>query len=335
MDHASCVNPRSDIAHTYKHPSDSRAGQVQLAIFSAILDCLFRKRPSPSPPDSFLSRVTLLWPQWFSGSWLQTYYGQKQENPIDPAMCRENEQLVIPQSVFVSSSQILYPVLCLVCLLLLVQRFRRRRAWFARFGRQMDSRKSLPERPGGKETAGTAVGQESKSNRDVSPNFVAPLPSASDVLRPLSHCTPLPPSGHLAAALSQERQAGNRPSLTRPETPKESSSPGPISTRSVSSGQVPASESHRRPCQSAGEEARSSPNHRGLSPSSSGAPVMNLQQNSSTGISTASHGRQPSPGASGSGAVQSVQRHSETTHHLYDVDEQGVRTWKRQVVEYR
>ena len=281
-----------------------------------------------------LSRVTLLLLQWFSGSWLQTYYGQKQENPIDPAMCRENEQLVIPQSVLVSSSQILYPVFCLICLLL-VQRFRRRRGWFARFGRQMDSRKSLPERPGGKETAGTAVGQESKSNRDVSPSFVAPLPSASDVLRPLSHCTPLPPSGHLAAALSQERQAGNRPSLTKPETPKESSSPGSMTTRTVLSSQVHASESHRRPCQSAVEEARSSPNHRGLLPSTSGAPVMNLQQNPLTGISTASQGRPPSPNASGSGVVQSVQRHSETTHHLYDVDEQGVRTWKRQVVEYR
>lgn len=250
-------------------------------------------------------------------------------------MSRENEKLVIPQSVLVSSSQILYPILCLICLLILVQRIRRRRGWFARFGRQMDSRKSLPESPGGKETAGTAVGQESNSNRDISHNVVvAPLPSASDVLQPLSHCTPLPSSGHLAAVLSQERQAGNRPSLTKPETPKESSSsPGPISTRTVSSGQVHASESYG---QSANEEANTSPNHRGLSPSTSGAPVMNLQQqNPSTGISTASQGRQPSPDASGSGAVQSVQRHSETTHHLYNVDEQGVRTWKRQVVEYR
>lgn len=253
-------------------------------------------------------------------------------------MSRENEQLVIPQSLLVSSPQILYPILCLICLLILVQRIRRRRGWFARFGRQMDSRKSLPERPGGKETAGTAVGQESKSNRDISHNVVAPLPSASDVLQPLYHCTPLPSSGHLAAVLSQERQAaGNRPSLTKPETPKESSSsPGSISTRTVPSGQVHASESYGQPCQSANEEANTSPNHAGLSPSTSGAPVMNpQQQNTSTGISTASHGQPPIPNASGSGVVQSVQRHSDTTHHLYDVDEQGVRTWKRQVVEYR
>src|SRR5699024_10428096 len=98
----------------------------------------------------------------------------------------------------------------LICLLIFVQRIRRRRGWFARFGRQMDARKSLPERPGGKETTGAPVGQEPKSNRDVSPSFVAPLPSASDVLQPLSHCTPLPSSGHLVAVLSQERQAGNR-----------------------------------------------------------------------------------------------------------------------------
>lgn len=274
---------------------------------------------------------------------------QPEEYPYIRMSSEEAKKLFIHQELPVSSSQILYPALSLICLLLLVQRIKNRRGRSALvLGRQtpMDSRKALPERPGGKDkeesqTAGAAVGhqQQSMSNsRDLSHQVAAPLPSACDILQPLSQRTQLPPSGHLASVLSRERCAGHPwPSLANSESPTESS-PRPISTHTVSGGQANVGGSHRSLYQSEGEEANNSPNHEGLSPSTSDAPVMGMQSHSSlppsTGTSTTSHRRSFIPDAPESNNVVQAKKRSETVQHLQDVDEHGVRTWKRLVVEY-
>lgn len=273
---------------------------------------------------------------------------QPEEYPHIQMSSEEAKKLFI-QELPVSSSQILYPALSLICLLLLVQRMKNRRGRFALVLRRrmpMNSEKTLPGRPGGKDkeesqTAGAAVGhqQQSMSNpRDLSHHVAAPLPSACGILQPLSQRTQLPPSGHLASVLSRER-CGEHPSLSlaSSESPMEST-PRSISTHTVSGGQVNVGGSHRSLYQSEGEEANNSPNHEGFSPSTSGAPVMSMQANSSlppsTGSSTASHRRSFTPDASGSNNAVQAQKRSETVQHLQDVDEHGVRTWKRLVVEY-
>lgn len=143
-----------------------------------------------------------------------------------------------------SSAQILYVALILICLLLLVQRFRSQlniRGQRANpSGQQtMGSREPPVEKPNGDKTAGTE-GTDQHTQQEVrhqlmSSRGVAPLPSARDILQPLSHCTPLPSSGHLAEILSQERRAGGpiRPLLTS------SGSPGPKEDEALPS---PASE---------------------------------------------------------------------------------------------
>lgn len=254
-------------------------------------------------------------------------------------MNSEQGKSFIPQELQITSTQILYPVLCLICLLLLVQRIKHRSRWSALSRRQMDSQKSLPETSGAsgnkEKPAGTAAvdqQQQPISNsppKDLSRDVRAPLPSACDILQPLSWRTPLPSSGHLAAMLSQERHAGSRPSLT--ETPAEPLSPESSSTHAAPGGSVHASGSHQGFSENADQEAKRSPR----SGSGSGAGSSELVKTPqsaflppSTGILSDGRSRL------GSNVVSTAQKRSETVQHLQDTDENGVRKWKRKVVEY-
>ncbi|BCR86437.1 uncharacterized protein ACHE_30424S [Aspergillus chevalieri] len=252
-------------------------------------------------------------------------------------MNNEDGTSFIPRDLPITSTQILCPILCLICLLILVQRIKHRSRWPALSRRQMDSQKSLPERFGAggnkEKTAGTAaVGQQQQpmSNsppKDLSCDVRAPLPSACDILQPLSRCTPLPSSGQLAAKLSQERQAGNRPSLTmKPETPTSPES----STHAAPAGSVHASGSHQGFSEFADQEVNRSPRPG----SGSSEPVKNPQSAflpPSTGISNDRRSHVP---RAESNVVYTAQKRSETVQHLQDTDENGVRKWKRRVVEY-
>lgn len=147
-----------------------------------------------------------------------------------PVMDSKGDQSVT-RELPVSSVQVLYVALSLICLLLLVQRFRSQLNIRGQrenpSGQQtMDSREPPVEKPNGDETAGTE-GTDQHTQQEVqqqlmSSRGVAPLPSARDILQPLSHCTPLPSSGHLAEILSQERRAGGpiRPLLTSSGSPR-------------------------------------------------------------------------------------------------------------------
>lgn len=165
-----------------------------------------------------------------------------------------NQQLT--REIPVSSAQVLYVALSLIGLLFLVQKFRSQlsiqgqRASLS--GQQtMGSQEPPMKKPNGDETAGTE-GADQHAQREVQHQLmprrgVAPLPSARDILQPLSHCTPLPSSGHLAEILSQERRAGApiRPLLSssgspQPKEDEALSSPASElrSTRRVASGSL-------------------------------------------------------------------------------------------------
>lgn len=260
----------------------------------------------------------------------------KNDESIPLAMNCEGNDFIISQELPVTSTQLLYPVLCLICILLFVQRIKHRRSWPALSRRQMHSQKSLPETPPGgnkEKTTGTAAAvdqqQQTMSNspsKDLSCDVRAPLPSACDILQPLSQYTPLPSSGHLAAMLSQERQGGNRPSLTmEPETPMESSCPEFSSTHAAPGGSIHASGLHQR----ADQEAVRSPN-KGFSLESPQSSAFLPPSSRLTGISLSGIGHLGPE----SNMVYTVQKRSETVQHLRGADEIGVRTWRRLVVEY-
>lgn len=293
----------------------------------------------------------------------------------NPVMNSEGNQPVT-RELPVSSAQLLYVVSGLICLQLLVQRFRNRR--YHRkptnaSGRRitiMDSQKLLAERTGGKQTTGTVEAdqlrhqqpQQPMSNsfsRDFSQETVAPLPSARDILHPLSHCTPLPSSGHLAAVLSQERRARGGPirpllpkSAASPEPKEEKTekkaplsplpaSPWPISTRTVMSGG-----SSPRP-QGGGSEAkktRRNPSPGDASPGLS-EPVKGSEPNA-TSCPSSSSSSPPSTGT-GTGEIPTAaatlgrrssglaaEKCDESVQHLRYEDESGTRKWRHYTVEY-
>lgn len=201
----------------------------------------------------------------------------------------------------VSSAQVLYVALSLICLLLLVQSLRRQINTAGQranpSGKQtMGSRERPVEKPNGDETAGTEGAdqhtQQEGQHQLMSSRGVAPLPSARDILQPLSHCTPLPSSGHLAEILSQERHAGGpiRPLLTS------SGTPGPKEDEALPS---PASElrSSRRMAGGSlhgGLEARElrNPSRNDTAPGLS-EPVKRSQSNPTTSTTTPSSSTSP------------------------------------------
>lgn len=254
-------------------------------------------------------------------------------------MNSEHGKSLTPQELQITSTQILYPALCLICLLLLVQRIKHRSGWSALSRGQMDSQKSLPETSdasGNKEkpAGAAAVGQQQQpmSNsppKDLSRDVRAPLPSACDILQPLSWCTPLPSSGHLATMLSQERHVGSR--LTLAETPAEPSSSESSSTHTAPGSSVHASGSHQGFSENADQEAKRS-YRPGSGPGAGSSELVKTPQSAflppSTGISNDGRSR------SGSNVVSTAQKRSETVQHLQDTDENGLRKWKRKVLEY-
>ncbi|KAL3467969.1 hypothetical protein BJX64DRAFT_81329 [Aspergillus heterothallicus] len=216
---------------------------------------------------------------------------------------------------------LVYAITCIVCILVLVQRIRsgQRRRRLLLEG-QMDS----PfEESGGKESSGaTSAGL---SYPTPYPGDVrASLPSACDILQPLSHTSSLPPSGYLAAVLGQERM--NRldrileQSLeqeirdTRP-----SSSPRPSSDNSSSVSSPTDRDRRHRPF-----SMDSSPTQAEYSSQATSPPIERGAEEDGQGL----------PSSLGPSEPKSIQKRSQHVHYLRDVDEEGPRTWRRWVIEY-
>ncbi|PTU23144.1 hypothetical protein P175DRAFT_0491539 [Aspergillus ochraceoroseus IBT 24754] len=180
-----------------------------------------------------------------------------------------------------------------------------------------------PEKGGGEEPSDAA--SEEITYPAHTPYDSPPLPSACDILQPLSLYSPLPSSGYLAAVLARERrlrmdqdyQQGDQLN-TNPDT-KCSSGHRPAYTPSVAFGV-----NHSRQNSSSGP---------GSSSTEQSEEPLQATSPPTGGWTVEGQGLGP-PSSPLSGEIQSVQRHNHGVEFLHEVDEEGVRTWRRWVVEY-
>ncbi len=208
---------------------------------------------------------------------------------------------------------IIYPAIGIICVLVLVRRIRRqRRKNYVLVGRQMDtpSAKSGGEEP----SSATSVGTSYRTHTVHDP---APFPSACDILQPLSLSSPLPPSGYLASVLNEERRK-------RVEQPyqvedKRVQPMSPPCTDSENS----ASMAIRTDCDPP-SRFEGSPTQADYSSQATFAPTRRSAEDDDQG----------SPHSPDSRESQFVQKRSQHVQFLRDVDEEGVRTWRRWVIEY-
>ncbi|PWY77497.1 hypothetical protein BO70DRAFT_363435 [Aspergillus heteromorphus CBS 117.55] len=258
--------------------------------------------------------------------------------------CADHES-AIPKDIQNLSLGILYVVACVLCLLALVQRIRRRpyrHFSYAPLERQMMDPPSSPseKRPvggiggggggsGGEEPADAAVGQGYGYGYGVASHGVGPFPSACDILQPLSHLSPLPSSGYLAAVLARERSSWAKQSYPREDhfapswlgEADSAASPGqdrrPAPTSVTDNNSVGDS--------SPGGRNRSD-NHGGNAPPQTGrtSPAGWRPECPGQGVPSIANliGAQPS------------QKCGYAVQSLHDVDEEGVRTWRRLMIEY-
>ncbi|PLB43544.1 hypothetical protein P170DRAFT_513896 [Aspergillus steynii IBT 23096] len=237
-------------------------------------------------------------------------------------MGHENEILAVSRDLQVFLFGITFPVACVACILVLVQRIRRRRQGrFVLPEKQMDPQPPLPDRSGGKAPVGQGVPYPKGSSHDVTR-----MPSACDILQPLSQLAPLPSSGYLAAMIGRERSGKDKQSY--PEDQSSQSSAAYMASFSASSSDSRPTTSHTNDSYRSGSFSEGSdasrrgsedPQHIALSP---------------TGWRT-EETPEEFVGLSDLDRAQSVQKRSQVVQQLYDVDEEGVRTWRRLMVEYR
>ncbi|KAJ0426655.1 hypothetical protein BJY00DRAFT_272650 [Aspergillus carlsbadensis] len=212
---------------------------------------------------------------------------------------------------------LVYAIACIVCILVLVQRIRRRqRRRRLLLEGQMDS----PfEKFSGEESSG-ATGARLPSLTHGLYDVRASLPSACDILQPLSKSSPLPPSGYLATVLGQERRNRLEQAYeqeNRNVRPSGSPLPSPDDPSSLAS---PANLGHGNP--PSGIEI--SPTQAEHSSQATSPPIERGAEMEDQGL----------PSSPGLRETQSVQKRSQQVHVLHDVDDEGVRTFRRWVIEY-
>ncbi|KAL4934110.1 uncharacterized protein BDV17DRAFT_278472 [Aspergillus undulatus] len=201
---------------------------------------------------------------------------------------------------------IIYPVICIICAFFLVRRIRHRQR--TRYTLSEGQMKTQSEKSGGKQTSGAT--NEGFAHPMDATHYRAHLPSACDILRPLSHSSSLPPSGYLAAVLTQERR-NPRQYQHDNEHVRPTSSSG---TNSLESASVAWRTDLNQP---SGIE-------------SSPTQTDDSSQATSPLISPSADGfDRELPSSPDSGEAQSVQKRSQQVQFLRDVDEEGVRTWRR------
>ena len=175
---------------------------------------------------------------------------------------------------------------------------------------------------------------------------------ACDILLPLSHFVPVPASGHVAALAREAARGGGKPSPMlksnleclpfAPEQGKANHPPVPLPPQQTSSDYSAESvdpQPHCHPIEN------SSPSRPLVSSNSHQAhhqspfDVVGGSGASGTGVAMQpgpAEGHHPVPRLSSPGAneMQSVQKRSETVHFCREVDAEGIRFWRRLIVEY-
>ncbi|OGM48553.1 hypothetical protein ABOM_002400 [Aspergillus bombycis] len=221
------------------------------------------------------------------------------------------------KSTQVLSFWISFTVVCILCVLLLVQRIRRRHLGrYAPLERQMDPRRfsfGEKERRGGDEELAGLVGHGVPYYpADPSTYGVAGLPSACDILLPLSRSTHLPSSGYLAAVLGRERSVSTAQSYQQIQAPY-AVAPSELSPSSGDSRSSTAGRSNRL-----------------LRSGSLGSCIETADRP----VGSQTLDVQEFSGMAAPERTCSVLKRNQVVHHLYDVDEGGVRTYKRTMLQY-
>ncbi|KAL2827628.1 hypothetical protein BDW59DRAFT_144091 [Aspergillus cavernicola] len=208
---------------------------------------------------------------------------------------------------------IVYSAICITCICVFAWRIRRgQRRRYMLLGGQMDP---PSEKSGGEQSSGTTSAEISYDR--------APLPSACDILQPLSHSSPLPPSGYLAAVLGQERRNMMEQAYQQTYQQENRSIQSTSSPSSPDNSPSVASRTNRR--------HRSPPSGTESSPTQADNSSQATPPQTERGAGTDDQGHSSSPD---SGENQSIQKRNQRVEILHDVDEEGVRTWRRWVVEY-
>ncbi|RAL07175.1 uncharacterized protein BO97DRAFT_409196 [Aspergillus homomorphus CBS 101889] len=230
----------------------------------------------------------------------------------------ENVKTAIPKNIQIVSLGFVYSAACIVCVLLLLQRIRRRRLGFAPSKRRMDPLSSSLEKGGGEVPPG-AVGQGYSVTylQDPISDSVGALPSACDVLQPLSHLSQLPSSGYLAAVLARERSSWMQQTYPPEKPALQTSGDADMEATVISSvcqDNLGGLSSERL---SGGSMIPKAPQRTGSSPvgwrTESQEPPLSVAESSG-----------PHPSRKSGHAVQ----------YMQEANEEGVRTWRRVVVEY-
>ncbi|KAF7125553.1 hypothetical protein CNMCM5793_001813 [Aspergillus hiratsukae] len=246
------------------------------------------------------------------------------------AMSPGDNYWVIPQGLQSHSFGVVYPALSVICIVGLARLIRRRRqGQYVLHTSEMDPETPRQEKYDCEQQ--THERPPSTLSSEVPSQRTFPLPSACDILQPLSHLAPLPSSGYLASIL---RCQPSRSKLASEEDGQlqESSALAGSKFRAVSEGSVsdcdesrPASSDEKAglagPFASTGSKTENEDQHRD---EASTVPAA---------WSAGSH-RQEVYELPGSEELQSAQRRKQTVVFPQVVDAEGTRSWKRVIVEY-
>ena len=228
------------------------------------------------------------------------------------------------KDIQVHSFWISFTVVCILCILLFVQRIRRRHlVWYAPPERQMDPRpfSFLPKekRGGDEELAGLVGHGKTYYPGDPSTYGVAGLPSACDILLPLSRSTHLPSSGYLAAVLGRERSVSTAQSYQQAQAPCV-----------VAPSELSPSSGDSRPSTAGTDAGRSN----GVLPAVGSRLLGSCIENADPPAGPQTLDAQEFSGMLAPERTCSVLKRNQIVQHLYDVDEGGVRTYKRTMLHY-
>lgn len=258
-------------------------------------------------------------------------------------MGREHGDCVPSSTIQSFTHGVLYPALCVIGIVLLARRIRHhRQRKYQLPERRQDSIRStsLAEKSGGDMSAGQ--GAAAPYIRDPSHDVVtttaaatSSFPSACDILQPLSQLTPLPSSGHLAAILGRAKQP------THPANKKPTGGPGgdPGASAGPSSdySRPSTSETQASDLSGGGSDQSSYSGTRDSLPPMAPTPTEWRPVESPAGYYSSSHDDHfDGSELSGEpvGPRPPVQKSGQVAQLLHDADEEGVRTWRRLMVEY-
>ncbi|PKX94053.1 uncharacterized protein P174DRAFT_503850 [Aspergillus novofumigatus IBT 16806] len=237
---------------------------------------------------------------------------------------------VIPKVLQAHSLGIVYPALLVICIVGLARLIRRRRQGQCGLPMsEMDSRSLRQEKYDCEQQ--TKELQQSTPSSNAPSHRSFPLPSACDILQPLSQLAPLPSSGYLASIL------GCQPSRSRLASEEDgqlqqSSALAGSESRAVSQGNVSDRDEY---CPATSDR------NAGLvgSFTSACSKIENEDQRRDEAStvpaarSVESH-RQEVYELAGSEELHPPERRNQTVHFPQVVDAEGTRSWRRVIVEY-